>query len=300
MTHRGPALPALLEVGPSYRRLQGETTLLICSGPHEQEEHHQHAGCCKGNAKAKPPVPPTPRNQPCPHKGHCINCHKDHAANLASCKFWAHCYDREWIMAKYHQNVHHTYAHFNTLLEICKTKFDILFFQETPWNFIRHALFTTSMEGDEVIGTPKHPNWLQMVRIKEGEVPRVIASVSTRLSRYRPAMCRDIVDHRDILILSLFSGGEVLNLMNVYSDDQHTAIEHLAAHVHSLPPFIYMAGDFNCVLTTWDDYEHGKSSMAISLQDTTSQIGLEWARPSNHRPTRISPNPNQRSNILDS
>ncbi|CAA7264644.1 unnamed protein product [Cyclocybe aegerita] len=143
------------------------------------------------------------------------------------------------------------------------------------------------MEGDEVIGTPKHPNWLQMVRIKEGEVPRVIASVSTRLSRYRPAMCRDIVDHRDILILSLFSGGEVLNLMNVYSDDQHTAIEHLAAHVHSLPPFIYMAGDFNCVLTTWDDYEHGKSSMAISLQDTTSQIGLEWARPSNHGPTRI-------------
>ncbi|CAA7269045.1 unnamed protein product [Cyclocybe aegerita] len=97
------------------------------------------------------------------------------------------------------------------------------------------------MEGDEVIGTPKHPDWLQMVRIKEGEVPHVIAYVSTRLSRYRPAMRCDIVDHRDILVLSLFSGGEVLNLMNVYSDDQHTAIERLTARVHSLPPFIYMA-----------------------------------------------------------
>ncbi|CAA7263696.1 unnamed protein product [Cyclocybe aegerita] len=104
---------------------------------------------------------------------------------------------------------------------------------------------------------------------------------------------------RDILVLSLFSGGEVLNLMNVYSDNQHTAIEHLAAHVHSLPPFIYMAGDFNCVSTTWDDYEHGESSTAISLRDTASQIGLEWARPSNHGPTQISPNPNQRSNVLD-
>ncbi|CAA7271391.1 unnamed protein product [Cyclocybe aegerita] len=40
----------------------------ICSGPHKQKEHRQHAGCCKGNAKAKPPVPPTPRNQPCPQK----------------------------------------------------------------------------------------------------------------------------------------------------------------------------------------------------------------------------------------
>ncbi|CAA7263236.1 unnamed protein product [Cyclocybe aegerita] len=155
------------------------------------------------------------------------------------------------------------------------------------------------MEGDEVIGAPKHPDWLQMVRIKEGEVPHAIAYVSTRLSRYRPAMHRDIVDHCDILVLSLFSGGKVLNLMNVYPDDQHTAIEHLAAHVHSLPPFIYMAGDFNCVLMTWDDYEHGESSTAISLRDTASQIGLEWARPSNHGPTRISPNPNQRSNVLD-
>ncbi|CAA7263214.1 unnamed protein product [Cyclocybe aegerita] len=63
----------------------------------------QHAGCCKGNAKAKPPVPPTPHDQPCPHKGHCVNCHKDHAANSASCKFWAHCYDCEWIMAEYRQ-----------------------------------------------------------------------------------------------------------------------------------------------------------------------------------------------------
>ncbi|CAA7259302.1 unnamed protein product [Cyclocybe aegerita] len=75
----------------------------ICSGPHEQKEHRQHAGCCKGNAKAKPPVPPTPHDQPCPHKGRCVNCHKDHTANLASCKFWAHRYDREWIMAEYRQ-----------------------------------------------------------------------------------------------------------------------------------------------------------------------------------------------------
>ncbi|CAA7269291.1 unnamed protein product [Cyclocybe aegerita] len=83
----------------------------ICSGLHEQKEHRQHAGCCKGNAKAKTPVLPTPHDQPCPHKGHCINCHKDHTANLALCKFWAHCYDREWIMAKYHQVHEHAARH---------------------------------------------------------------------------------------------------------------------------------------------------------------------------------------------
>ncbi|CAA7267588.1 unnamed protein product [Cyclocybe aegerita] len=60
-----------------------------------------------------------------------------------------------------------------------------------------------------------------------------------------------------------------------------------------------MAGNFNCVSMTWDDYEHGELSMEVSPWDTASQIGLEWAQPSNHGPTRISPNPNQRSNILD-
>ncbi|CAA7259599.1 unnamed protein product [Cyclocybe aegerita] len=73
------------------------------SCPHEQKEQRQHAGCCKGNAKAKPPVLPTPRDQPCPHKGRCVNCHKDHTTNSASCKFWAHHYDHEWIMAEYCQ-----------------------------------------------------------------------------------------------------------------------------------------------------------------------------------------------------
>ncbi|CAA7267357.1 unnamed protein product [Cyclocybe aegerita] len=83
----------------------------ICSGPHEQKEHCQHAGCCKGNVKVKPPVLPTPRNQPCPHKGHCVNCYKDHTANSASCKFWAHRYICEWIMAKYRQVHEHAARH---------------------------------------------------------------------------------------------------------------------------------------------------------------------------------------------
>ncbi|CAA7267353.1 unnamed protein product [Cyclocybe aegerita] len=59
----------------------------------------------------KPPVLPTPRNQPCPHKGHCVNCYKDHTANSASCKFWAHRYICEWIMAKYRQVHEHAARH---------------------------------------------------------------------------------------------------------------------------------------------------------------------------------------------
>ncbi|CAA7265981.1 unnamed protein product [Cyclocybe aegerita] len=88
---------------PTFACKAKQLSCTICLGPHKQKEHHQHAGCCKGNAKVKPPVLPTPRDQPCPHKGHCVNCHKDHTANSALCKFWAHRYVCEWIMAKYRQ-----------------------------------------------------------------------------------------------------------------------------------------------------------------------------------------------------
>ncbi|TFK16336.1 hypothetical protein FA15DRAFT_607564 [Coprinopsis marcescibilis] len=51
-----------------------------CSGPHEQGQHCQVAGCCKGNPKANPPVPAVPMGEPCTYM-RCINCMGNHAAN---------------------------------------------------------------------------------------------------------------------------------------------------------------------------------------------------------------------------
>ncbi|CAA7270796.1 unnamed protein product [Cyclocybe aegerita] len=59
----------------------------ICSGPHEQKEQCQHAGCCKGNAKAKPTMAAV----------------STATKTTPPTQFWAHCYDREWIMAEYRQ-----------------------------------------------------------------------------------------------------------------------------------------------------------------------------------------------------
>jgi len=38
---------------------------------------------------------------------------------------------------------------------------------------------------------------------------------------------RDVVDHRDILLLSFFNRGECHFLMNVYSDDRHSAVKFM-------------------------------------------------------------------------
>jgi hypothetical protein len=73
----------------------------ICSGPHCAEHHRTLGGCCKGNAKANPPIPPTAPDAPCPHPPQCPNCRKDHSADSRKCAFWRHRFDQDWIKARY-------------------------------------------------------------------------------------------------------------------------------------------------------------------------------------------------------
>ncbi|KAF9439867.1 hypothetical protein P691DRAFT_689429, partial [Macrolepiota fuliginosa MF-IS2] len=63
----------------------------ICTGPHSKASHRQLMGCCRGNPKATPPIPPTPVDTPCPHIHSCINCGNKHAADNHCCPYWQHC-----------------------------------------------------------------------------------------------------------------------------------------------------------------------------------------------------------------
>ena len=65
----------------------------------------------------------------------------------------------------YSQNVHKNYVLVDTFLESQKDHYDIFFVQEPPWNFIRYAPSTVSLEGDKVMGAPIHPDWTQVVRV---------------------------------------------------------------------------------------------------------------------------------------
>jgi len=73
----------------------------LCMGLHGREHHRTLSGCCKGNAKANPPIPPMAKGMPCPHPSCCINCRKDHPTNSCKCNFWHHHFDWDWIKARY-------------------------------------------------------------------------------------------------------------------------------------------------------------------------------------------------------
>jgi hypothetical protein len=87
--------------------------------------------------------------------------------------------------------------------------------------------------------------------------------------------------------------------MNVYSDNHNYAICHLYKEVDSLPAFHYMGGDFNCHLEVWDSNVSHHRWAAQHLLSIANDLGLEWARPSNHSLTHIPHNSELDGSVID-
>ncbi|PPQ90187.1 hypothetical protein CVT25_013325 [Psilocybe cyanescens] len=125
-----------------------------------------------------------------------------------------------------------------------------------------------------------------MVRIPEPDThPRVMAYLSNCLKEFHPSMRRDLIDHCDMLILSLFANGQSYNLMNIYSDKSHMAALLPAEEAASLPPFIYMGGDFNIHSQEWDGGHRGHPGVATQFLNTVAELGLQQAPFVNLGPT---------------
>ncbi|KAF5377289.1 hypothetical protein D9615_006460 [Tricholomella constricta] len=251
-----------------------------CGGPHGLQYHRVLGSCCKAKPKANPPVEATHPDEDCPHPPKCVNCGGEHLANAKTCPYFRHRFEPEWIKGRYERdaNVNRNYELVSNILEERKSSFDLLLIQEPPWNFIRRTVSATNPEGEAVVGPPIHPDWMVIFRRPKGEDdrPRVMTYVNKRLAAMRPAFRTDLADHRDILVLTLWGEDNTpLHYINVYSDQNSTAINWLCDNVERLPQLQCMAGDFNCHSSVWDPRHEGNNHVATSLIDAASDLGVE-------------------------
>ena len=109
-------------------------------------------------------------------------------------------------MCIYSQNVNQKYIFVTTLLgELCNL-YNILFFQELPWQTVRHTASMKSKKGEPVKGLCLHPHWIPIVPKAIDPCigrPHIMAYMHRNLRVLKPKKHTDIVNHPDVLLLML-------------------------------------------------------------------------------------------------
>jgi len=134
----------------------------------------------------------------------------------------------------------------NTILETY-FHFDIILIQESLWSIICSISSSTSSEGDILVRAPHHSNWLffAVPPVSQSDYPRVMAYINIHPSLFRFLLCKDIINHKDILLISFFSNNVCYFIMNIYSDFSHSALKYLKDTKVNINNLLIMTGDFN-------------------------------------------------------
>jgi hypothetical protein len=130
-----------------------------------------------------------------------------------------------------------------------KSVSDILFLEELPWVTVRYTASLTEKEGVPVKGPPIHPYWIALY--PKGFDPAkdclcVLAYVNHTICTIKPKLCSKIVNHCNVMIITVRGHLGPLYLMNTYSDENGSAIWYIKDHLRAFPELGYMGGNFNC------------------------------------------------------
>jgi len=198
------------------------------------------------------------------------------------------------------QNVRKNSLLVNTLLETL-THFDIILIQEPPWSEIRKIPSSLNCEGDPLMGSGHHPNWMTFARISSNDkdFPRVLAYVNICLSALYFLLCKDIFNHRDISLISFSNNNTCFYILNVYSNSSHTALKYLKDIKTNINNVVLMTGDFNIRDSLWDLSFPFHSSISDDLIIVADSFNLALSSPINPCPTRYSKTAGESNSVIN-
>ena len=127
------------------------------------------------------------------------------------------------------QNVRKNKTLINTILENNKNNMDIILVQEPPKSLIHYVPSHTDPTGDPIYGTPNYPNWTLFIRQNPAQESYVwvITYVNKKLLKIRFTLRLDIINYQDVNILAFHSGQHTNYIINIYSDDNQSALHAL-------------------------------------------------------------------------
>ena len=151
------------------------------------------------------------------------------------------------------------------------------------------------------MGTCHHPNWIAFARIPSDRLdsPRVISYVNIPLLSLRFLLCKDIINHRDISLISFFNNNVCYYIMNVYSDSSHTVLKYLKDTEVNIENVLLMTGDFNIRDSLWDSDFPFHSSVSDDLIIIANSFNLSLSTLTNPCPTRYSDMAGESNSVIN-
>jgi len=119
------------------------------------------------------------------------------------------------------------------------------------------------------------------------------------LSSFHFSFRKDIIDHRNIILVSFFINSELFWIMNVYSDSSHSAIKYLKDTEINICNLLVMTGDFNIRDSLWDSLFNHHSSISDDLIVIADSFNLNLLVSINQVPTRYSDNDDNSNLVID-
>ena len=131
------------------------------------------------------------------------------------------------------------------------------------------------------------------------DFPRVIAYVNNCLFALRFLLHKDIINHRDISLISFSNNNVCYYILNIYSDSSHTALKYLKDTEANIDNVILMTGDFNTRDSLWDSSFPFHSSIGDDLIIIADSFNLSLSSPTNSCPTRYSDTAGELNSIIN-
>ena len=198
------------------------------------------------------------------------------------------------------QNVHKSSIVLNTILETL-FHFNIILIQEPSWSEIRKIPSSSNCDGDPLMGTCHHPNWISFARLPSNGIdsPRVISYVNIYLKPFCFLFRKDLFDHRDINLISFICNDTWHYILNIYSDLSHLALKYLKDTEVNINQVLLMMGDFNVRDNLWDPLFPHHSSISDDLMMIADSFDLALSSPINPGPTRFSDTVGESNSVID-
>ena len=113
------------------------------------------------------------------------------------------------------------------------------------------------------------------------------------------SLYKDIINHKDILLVLFFNNNDIFWLINIYSDSSHSALKYLKnteANIHNL---LIMTSDFNIQDSLWDPLFSHHSTISDDLLIVADSFNLDLSSPTNQVLTKYLDNVNDSNLVID-